>query len=457
MSAFASTSRLPNPHFYPPSLRDLSKPRSHTNGRRSSGPGGKGKQRTLQDDLDELDADEDEYYNNLMDVRQYGYSWLVPLGRQNTHDDDAESAFGSAGDQTFDSALGQPLPLDLGGQPGGQPGGGEGEGAGEAPVRDLDAEIENADASTASSSGSEAEDETGEASEVEGRREAQAGQTAADTEGEESYGGGGFLASQGGSQSSPGGGKRSGTQSLRPVTIHQLLNASQAFAEAEFYVDGAEIKDITLVACIRNVSVTATQVTLLVEDGTGQMDARSWLEPDAEESGLREEYAVNSYVRILGSLKTFSQKRHINVTRFRKIDDHNEVLFHAMECVYVHKYFTQGPPGGTSINAINSTTYDSGANPYAGDGGAGSYGGGGGAGGGGDLYSELPQGQRQIMHWVVQQTQSGEAGEEGVNVNAIVRGVGGPAGKIKAEVENLIADGHLYQTIDDDHVLPTSS
>jgi hypothetical protein len=199
-------------------------------------------------------------------------------------------------------------------------------------------------------------------------------------------------------------------------------------------------------------------------------------------------HRVNSYVRILGTLKTFSNKRHINVTRLRKIDDFNEVLFHPLECVYVHKYYVDGPvrrfpilvlllwvnkadnpltfssflpffllrtllftplqqPGGTSMNAINSTTYDSGANPYAGDGGGAA---GGAGGGGGDLYSDLPGAQRQIMQWVQQQTSSGDAGEEGVNVNAIVRGVGGNAGKVKEEVENLINDGHLYQTIDDD-------
>lgn len=76
-----------------------------------------------------------------------------------------------------------------------------------------------------------------------------------------------MMGSQGGgSQSSPGGGKvrqfpapsphpqadphaprlkRSGTSALRPVTIHQLHSATQAFAEAEFYVDNAELKDVS--------------------------------------------------------------------------------------------------------------------------------------------------------------------------------------------------------------------
>ncbi|GAA6000994.1 hypothetical protein JCM10207_007365 [Rhodosporidiobolus poonsookiae] len=264
--------------------------------------------------------------------------------------------------------------------------------------------------------------------------------------------GGGFLASQGGSQSSPGGGKRSGTQALRPVTIHQLQNATQAFAEAEFYIDNAEVKDITLVACIRNVTVTATQVTMLLEDGTGQMDARSWLEPNADGDEQRDQWPVNSYVRIVGSIKTFANKRHININRMRKVDDFNEILFHPLECIFVHKFYTEGPPGGAGAGGhnINATTYDSGANPYAGDGGAG-------GGAGGETYNDLPSGQRSIMQFCAQQVADGTAGEEGINLNAIIRGVGGNQNKIREEIENLVNDGHLYQTIDDDHVLPTAS
>ncbi|GAA5828475.1 hypothetical protein JCM3770_003262 [Rhodotorula araucariae] len=269
-----------------------------------------------------------------------------------------------------------------------------------------------------------------------------------------SFAGGGFM-SQGGSQSSPGGGKRSGTSALRPVTIHQLLSAEQAFAEAEFYVDGAEIKDITLVACIRNISSTQTQLNMLVEDGTGQMDARSWKDPAAEDSNPYEDFQINTYVRIIGQLKTFNSKRHINVNRFRRIDDFNEILFHPIEAIYVHKYYREGPPGGAGagINAINNTTYDSGANPYA----AGGLAAGGAAAGGGETYTDLPSVQRSIMQFVMQQVSTGEAGEEGVNVNSILRTVGGNADRVRQEYQTLVEDGHLYQTIDDDHVLPTAS
>ncbi|KAK4332767.1 Replication factor A protein 2 [Rhodotorula toruloides] len=266
------------------------------------------------------------------------------------------------------------------------------------------------------------------------------------------YAGGGFMMGSqgGGSQSSPGGGKRSGTSALRPVTIHQLHSATQAFAEAEFYVDNAELKDIALVACIRNISHTQTQMTMLIEDGTGQIDARMWKDPNAEETG-QDEYQLNTYVRIIGALKTFSNKRHVSANRVRPIEDFNEILFHPIECIYVHKYYTEGPPGGGAggTHAITHTTYDSGANPYAGGGGL--------ATSHDDIYADLPSGQRTIMTTIAQQVNSGQSGEEGVNINAVIRAIGGNPSAIRNDIETLVGDGHLYQTIDDDHVLPTAS
>ncbi|GAA5965293.1 hypothetical protein JCM8115_002243 [Rhodotorula mucilaginosa] len=268
-----------------------------------------------------------------------------------------------------------------------------------------------------------------------------------------SYAGGGFMAggSQGGaSQSSPGGGeKRTGTNALRPVTIAQVINATQSFAESEFYIDGAEVKDVTVVACIRNIASTSTQITLLIEDGTGQIDARLWKNPNEEEN-QEEDFPINSYVRIIGQLKTFSNKRHLSSNRFRKITDHNEVLFHAVECIYVHKYYTQGPPGGAKMQDITHTTYDGGANPYAAGGAAAA------AGATSDVYNELPPAQRSIMTFIASRAKDPEQGEEGIHVEAVVRSMGGSEAKVRAEIATLIEDGHLYETIDDQHVLPTA-
>lgn len=88
-----------------------------------------------------------------------------------------------------------------------------------------------------------------------------------------------------------------------------------------------------------------------------------WKDPNAEETAQDEYQCVtvlrqsstalsqltplrrrlNTYVRIIGALKTFSNKRHVSANRVRPIEDFNEILFHPIECIYVHKYCTEGP------------------------------------------------------------------------------------------------------------------
>ncbi|GAA6057682.1 hypothetical protein JCM3770_003839 [Rhodotorula araucariae] len=153
MPAARSTSPCsPWPACYPPSLAYLSDPHpphSHAGPASLPAPWGTAKPRTMQDDLDDLDRDEDILYTRLqtMDTRQYGYSWLVPLGRQSTHDEDADSAFSTSPHHGLDTTL------DLALSPPNHAGGFVPPAAADdAPVVDLDAEIEDADADTTTGS-----------------------------------------------------------------------------------------------------------------------------------------------------------------------------------------------------------------------------------------------------------------------------------------------------------------
>lgn len=51
----------------------------------------------------------------------------------------------------------------------------------------------------------------------------------------------------------------------------------------------------------------------------------------------------NVYVRLLGTIKSFSGKRSINCTRARVIEDKNEILYHFAECAYVSMTLLKGP------------------------------------------------------------------------------------------------------------------
>ncbi|GAA5941792.1 Rfa2p [Sporobolomyces koalae] len=262
---------------------------------------------------------------------------------------------------------------------------------------------------------------------------------------------GGFMAGSQGSQGSPNGGgsKKSGSMALRPVTIHQVLSASQAFGDAEFMIDGAECKDVSLVACIRSVNQTTTQATFLVEDGTGQIDCRMWIEssdPDVDMDPRLAALENNRYVRIIGSIKTFAEKRHINAQRVRAIEDFNEINFHLIECAYVHKYITRGPPGGgNNTSMVTDRPYDgAGGNPYTADGGASN-----------DAARDLPAGQRAIWRFIKEQTDAGEGGGEGINVAAIARHVSVSIDQVRDMIAGMTDDGLLYSGLDDDHYMCT--
>lgn len=48
------------------------------------------------------------------------------------------------------------------------------------------------------------------------------------------------------------------------------------------------------------------------------------------------------YVRVVGTVKTFSNKRHLAATHIRPIKDHNEVFYHLLECQYVSLVMKKG-------------------------------------------------------------------------------------------------------------------
>lgn len=50
------------------------------------------------------------------------------------------------------------------------------------------------------------------------------------------------------------------------------------------------------------------------------------------------------YVRVIGQLKSFNNKRSINAQVMKKITDFNEIQYHLLEAIYVHLYHTRGPP-----------------------------------------------------------------------------------------------------------------
>ncbi|KAJ2908166.1 Replication factor A protein 2, partial [Coemansia aciculifera] len=221
-------------------------------------------------------------------------------------------------------------------------------------------------------------------------------------DGHDSYGsgGGGSKGSGGGWMSGGGGGgdednkTRGGykNQTLRPVTIKQLVEVPAPSGDMPITIDGAEVKNVTFVGVVRSVLLQPINVIYSIEDGTGKIDVRVWIGGsdnsgdmgDDDQGGMSNQMAdpnitVGKYVRVYGELRFFNGKRSLNSHKVRLVTDHNEITYHGMEAIYVHLTKTRGPaPALQKSGAHASAGYGQGAGNsslYSSGGAMGGYGG----------------------------------------------------------------------------------
>ncbi|POS84512.1 hypothetical protein EPUL_002510 [Erysiphe pulchra] len=169
--------------------------------------------------------------------------------------------------------------------------------------------------------------------------------------------GGGFLGgTQNGSQTNPEGSKTYGKDTLRPLTIKQIIEAQQPHPDSEFKVDGVEVTQITFIGQIQTVSSQATNTTYKVDDGTGLIEVKQWIDGDADPENGPPPPKENDYIRIWGRLRAFNNRRHVGAHMIRIITDFNEVTYHLLEATAVHLYFLRGPPPSAGgVKNENST------------------------------------------------------------------------------------------------------
>ncbi|WFC93816.1 Replication factor A protein 2 [Malassezia brasiliensis] len=251
-------------------------------------------------------------------------------------------------------------------------------------------------------------------------------------------GGGGFFGGANGSQE---GGRRVGTNSLRPVTVRQVLNASQPHSDAPFTFDNAELSQVTLVAWIQNISRNATNVSYTLDDGTGQLDVRQWIDNSMDEGAKVDEFHTNEYVRVLGEVKSFNNKRSVTAASIARLEDHNEYLFHQLDVIYTHLQLAKGSGASTKALGHNqdASAYDD--TSVAIDASS------------ADL-SHLTPLQRRIYSAI---TAEAPDYPEGVDVQQIVaRCKNADPAQIQDAIDELANDGYIYQASDETHYLTTA-
>ncbi|EPS98543.1 replication protein A subunit RPA32, partial [Fomitopsis schrenkii] len=230
-------------------------------------------------------------------------------------------------------------------------------------------------------------------------------------------------------------------QSLRPVTIRQLLNATQAHSDAEWTIDDAEVGQITVIGQVVSINSQTTNCVYWLDDGTGRMEARHWVDAGTDEDSERwGGITENVYIRAMGSLKSFGNKRYINATHLRLIKDHNEINFHFLEAFTVELILQKGPPlrpseagsrGAIANGSANASAYDPPSSSATRM----------------EPYAHLPSIQRRIVEFMMNQPQQ----SEGIHVAAVARHIGGDAHAISEALDRLMDEGHVFTTMDDSH------
>ncbi|CAK9439576.1 uncharacterized protein LODBEIA_P36760 [Lodderomyces beijingensis] len=127
--------------------------------------------------------------------------------------------------------------------------------------------------------------------------------------------------------------------SLTPVTIKQILEATQPTPDGDFKIHNVHLNMISFVGVVRKVDGQGMSVVIAVEDGTGSIEIRKWI--DENNSSLAEEvekYSAykNKYVSVGGSLKTHMNKKSIQNAAISPITNANQILYHHLSAIDVH-------------------------------------------------------------------------------------------------------------------------
>lgn len=124
--------------------------------------------------------------------------------------------------------------------------------------------------------------------------------------------------------------------SLTPVTIKQISEATQPIPDGEFQINNVCLNLVSFVGVIRNVQDLTSAILITIEDGTGSLEVRRWIDESTSTDNEFGKYEINKYVYVTGALKEFNGKKNLQHTTIQKIEDHNRVLYHHLNAISNH-------------------------------------------------------------------------------------------------------------------------
>lgn len=205
------------------------------------------------------------------------------------------------------------------------------------------------------------------------------------------------------------------------------------------------VTQVTLVGQVRAVNPQAINVTYRIDDGTGVVDVKKWIDADKpDDDGLAERFALDTYVRVFGRLNTFDGRKHVGAHSIRAIDDFNEVNYHMLEATYVHLYLAKkGLQAGGQQQHQQQQQQGQGGDSMFVDSGMGAPG-----GGGGPVAAKLASCSRNALS-MFNHLGNSAGGDDGLNIYTLASGMGLSVRDVQAAADELLSHGLIYTTADD--------
>ncbi|CAI2168173.1 5544_t:CDS:2, partial [Funneliformis geosporum] len=246
-------------------------------------------------------------------------------------------------------------------------------------------------------------------------------------------GGGGFIKSEESSNTKSSQGSDRRNNNLRPVTIKQLHNATP-INDSTMSLDGLELRVIKIVGVVIHKTPRPQGIDYMVDDGTGLIDVKVWHDASDETSvNQKIDIAINTYAKFFGNYRVFSSKKHFAAHIVRPIEDHNEISYHIADVIYSHLYLKKGSNNSSVSNSVNNNESQTRSS--------------------GDVGNQDPL-QKDIFDLISKQNNT----PMGADVSEIAQKLAFQYGSdqaVRFAIEDMIGDGRLYVTSDDNHVKTT--
>jgi replication factor A2 len=273
-----------------------------------------------------------------------------------------------------------------------------------------------------------------------------------------SFGAGGYAASASQDVSNTPEKKmsREDKQTCLPLTVRILSDAiaNRADNASDLQVHGVELANFVLVGVVENLMQQATGLEFVLNDASGRIKVRYYRtgDEDADVKGL----VSGRYASIVGNLRT-TPMPHVSALSLRSVGSADEVSYHMIEVAHAALKLkcgggsasltlstpvkqtkpvaaTDGPTPAKENQDVVMPASSAPASTMA-------------------TSVEAPLGGGALRSAILAVfRKEGEDKPEGVSVNTIINQLKGtPSDSIRSVVEELVADGEVFSTIDDEH------